>query len=79
MLILLNLLFTPIRIEAGREPTTPYLSAEKPGPHETIANEMAERKEKSQKRLEKCEFFEGMWKTPLKQRVTSDSNASSKD
>jgi len=56
MLILLNLLFTPIRIEAGREPTTPCLFAEKPGPDGTIAKEMAERKEKPQKRPEKCGF-----------------------
>jgi len=56
MLILLNLLFTPIRIEAGREPTTPYLSSEKPGPQGTIAKEMVERKAKSQKRPEKCGF-----------------------
>jgi hypothetical protein len=53
MLILLILLFTPMRIEAGREPTTPCLSAEKLGPQRTIAKEMAERKAKSQKRPEK--------------------------
>jgi hypothetical protein len=57
MLILLNLLFTPIRIEAGRELTPPCLFAEKPGPQGTIAKETAERKKKSQKRPEKCDIF----------------------
>jgi len=47
---------------------------EKPGPNWTIAKGMVERKEKPQKRPEKCEFFEGVWKSPLKQRVASDSN-----
>jgi hypothetical protein len=62
---------TPIRIEAGRELTTPCFAA-KPGPKGTIAKEIAERKEESQKRLEKCGFFRGVWKSPLKQRVASD-------
>jgi len=58
MLILLIFFSTPNRIEAGHEPTTPYLSPEKPGPQRTIAKENGERKEKSQKRPEKCDFFE---------------------
>jgi len=49
MLILLIFLSTPIRIEAGREPNTPHLPAEKLGPEGTIAKEKAERKAKSQK------------------------------
>jgi len=49
---------TPIRIEAGRELTTPCFAA-KPGPKGTIAKEMAERKEESQKRLKKCGFSWG--------------------
>jgi hypothetical protein len=56
MLILLNFLSTPIRIEAGREPTTPLFMCGKPGPQGTIAKEIAERKEKPQKRPEKCGF-----------------------
>jgi hypothetical protein len=57
MLILLNFLFTPIRIEAGRESTTPYLSVEKPGPQATIAKEMAERKAKIAKKAGKMQIF----------------------
>ena len=48
---------------------------EKPGPNWTIAKGMVERKEKPQKRPEKCRFFEGVWKSPLKQRVASGWNA----
>ena len=48
--------------------------SEKLGPQATIAKEIAERKEESQKRPEKCAFFREVWKSPLKQRVASDSN-----
>jgi hypothetical protein len=68
LLILLICLSTSIRIEAGRKSTTPCFSAERPGPKWTIAKEKGERKEKSQKRPEKCGFFGGVWKSPLKQR-----------
>jgi hypothetical protein len=69
LLILLICLSTPIQIEAGRKSTTPCFSAERPGPRGTIAKENGERKEKPQKRQEKCRFFWGVWKSPPKQRV----------
>jgi hypothetical protein len=57
MLILLIFLSTPIRIEAGRELTNPWFSATKPAPQGTITKLIRERKEKPQKRPEKCGFF----------------------
>jgi hypothetical protein len=53
----------------------PQFSAENLGPKGTIAKGNAERKEEPQKRPEKCGFFGGVWKSPLEQRVASDSNA----
>jgi hypothetical protein len=50
------------------------MATKKLGPQGTIAKVNGERKEKSQKRLEKCGFWGGVWKSPLKQRVASDSN-----
>jgi hypothetical protein len=52
----------------------PCFSFEKLGPQRTIAKGLAERKAKSQKRLEKCGFYRGVWKSPLKQRLASHSN-----
>jgi hypothetical protein len=69
MLILLIFSFHSDTIEAGREPTTPYLSAEKLGPQGTIAKLGRERKEKPQKRLEKCVFFGSVWKSTVKTRL----------
>jgi len=59
MLILLIFLSTSMRIEAGRELTTPIDLRKKPGPQGTIAKTWAKRKQKSQKRPEKCRFFAG--------------------
>jgi hypothetical protein len=58
LLILLYLLSTPKR--AGQAASDyPCIAAEKLGPLGTIAKVQVERKEKSQKRLEKCRFLAG--------------------
>jgi hypothetical protein len=69
MLILLIFLSTPISNRSRPRANYPWFSAEKLGPQGTIAKENGERKEKSQKRPEKCKFFVDMWKSPLKQRL----------
>ena len=48
-------------MESGQAASSlpPCFSAKRLGPEGTIAKETQERKEKSQKRLKKCEFFEG--------------------
>jgi len=48
-------------MESGQAASSlpPCFSAKRLGPEGTIANETQERKEKSQKRPEKCEFFQG--------------------
>src|SRR5207245_4109673 len=58
MLILLIFLSTPIDSNRSRPRADyPWFSAKKLGPQRTIAKENGERKEKSQKRREKCGFF----------------------
>jgi hypothetical protein len=59
----------PDEIEAGRESASAGFTAINPGPERTIAKEFPERKQKSQKRPEKCKFFAGVWKSPLKMQV----------
>jgi hypothetical protein len=59
----------PDVIGTGRERNYPIFFCEKLGPQGTIAKAKVERKEKSQKRPEKCGFFGGMWKSPLKMRL----------
>jgi hypothetical protein len=63
-------------IAAGRESATSSFVAKNPGPEGTIAKEFQERKRKSQKRPEKCRFFGGMWKSPLKMRFEGISRRS---
>src|SRR5258708_13458528 len=58
MLILLIFLSTPIDSNRSRPRADyPWFSAKKLGPQRTIAKENGERREKSQKRREKCGFF----------------------
>jgi hypothetical protein len=53
-------MYFPPRKERGRPRAYyPRFSAEKLGPFRTIAKVKVERKEKPQKRPEKCGFFEG--------------------
>jgi hypothetical protein len=55
--MLILLIFFSLRFESKQAASPlPLFAPEKPGPQGTIAKEMAERKEKSQKRPEKCEF-----------------------
>jgi hypothetical protein len=56
--MLILLIFFPLRFKSKQ--ATSRLSpiyVRKPGPQGTIAKEKGERKEKSQKRLEKCKFL----------------------
>jgi len=57
MLILLIFSFHSDSNRSRPRANSPHVPAKKLGPEGTIAKEKAERKEKSQKRLEKCEFF----------------------
>jgi hypothetical protein len=81
LLILLYLLSTPNAWGRPRA-KNPCFAAEKLGPFGTIAKESIERKEKSQKRLEKCGFFVDRRELPVEMRVTdafrdSDGEATS--
>jgi len=71
MLILLIFLSTPIDSNRSRPRADyPWFSAKKLGPQRTIAKENGERKEKSQKRPEKCGFFWRRVEIAVKTAVT---------